>query len=231
MSDEVAADHSGIPMPSLEKKPSAYNEVSNLLLARLGLEMPTANVQWLGEVLVSARRNEANRPSKPSLTKQITQLRDAARDVREALASQYILSRLAARDRGFLEKWSDIWTDMVDLHNTAEAALLTIPKKKGRARSATPEEISPRATCALLVADLFELSGHKRPRPTNAGAHAIAGALWLASGGDPWTGHAKNPASWRPYFHEITKASLGYRQALRAFVRMRLGLGTENQAK
>jgi hypothetical protein len=229
MPDEVAADHSGILVPPREKRPPTYNEVSNLLLARLGLEMPAATVEWFGKVLVSARRNEESRPSKPGMTGRITRLRDAALEISEALVSPPVLNRLAAGDRSFLAKWPDCWVDVEHVHQAAEAALLTIPKRKGRGRSATPEEISPRATCALLVAELLELSGHKRPRPTNAGAHAITDALWLASGGDPWTGHAKNLASWRPYFREITKASPGYRQALRAFVRMRLS--TEKQAK
>jgi hypothetical protein len=139
------------------------------------------------------------------------------------LVSPHVVSRLAAGDRSFLAKWPDCWTDMAHLHQAAEAALLTIPKGKGRARSATPEEISARATCALLVAELFELSGRRLPQPNNARAHAIAEELWLASGGPPWTGHAKNLASWRPYFFEITRASPGYRQILRSFVRTRLG--------
>jgi hypothetical protein len=229
MPDEVGADHSGIPVPPREKKPSTYNEVSNLLLARLGLEMAAATIEWFGKILVSARSDEAKRPNRPGLTRQITRLRDAALEISEALVSPPVVSRLVAGDRSFLAKLPDCWADIVDLRQAAEAALSTIPKGKGRTRSATPEEISPRATCALLVAELFEVSGKERPKPTNAGAQAIAEALWLASGGDPWTGHAKNLESWRRYFREIARASEGYRQAIRAFVRMRLG--TEKQAK
>jgi hypothetical protein len=228
MPDEVTADHSGILEPPCEKKPPTYDEVSNLLLARLGLEMPAANVKLLGEILVTARRNEDNRPSKPSLTRQLTRLRDASLLIREALESPPLLSRLHVGDPSFLTKHPDYWTDMGQLHQGAEAALLTIPRGKGRTRSATPEEISPRANCALLVAELFELAGRERPRPNSPRAHLIAEAFWLASGGPPWTGHAKNLASWRPYFQEVTRASLGYRQALRELVRLRHG--TELQA-
>jgi hypothetical protein len=224
MPDEVAGKHGGILMPPCEKKPSTYNEVSNLLLAQLGLEMPAVNVKLLGDVLVGARRNEAKRPSRPDLTKRITELRDAAHEISDALVSPPILSWLAEARPDLYEKWRDHRADTQDLAQTAEAALLLVPKGKGRARSATRREISSRATCALLVIELFELSGKKLPPPTSARAHAISEALWLASGGPPWTGHAKSLASWRRYFVESTEASPEHRQVLREFVRRRLSV-------
>jgi hypothetical protein len=212
MSDEVAAKYSG---------------VSKLLSDQLGLKMAAANFKLLDAILVSARQNEDNRPNKPSLTRQITEALAAAIKMGEALASPPVLSWLKAADPGFLAKQPDYWSDIVELQQTFEAALLITPKGRGRARSATPEEISPRATCALLVAELFELAGQERPRPRNATAHTIAEALWLASGGPPWPGHAKDLASWRPYFDEMKRASLDYRQVLRSLVRTRHG--TEKQ--
>lgn len=222
MPDEVVPVHSNILAAQHEAKPPTYNEVSNLLLTHLRLKMSEANVRLLCEVLVSARRNEANRPNRPGLTKQITRVRDATRVVQRALVSEPVLNRLRAGDPSFLAKWPDYWACVTDIDRTTEAGLATIPKK-GRARSATPEEISPRANCSLLVTELFGLSGHEHPRPTNTKAQTIAEALWRASGGPPWTGHAKNLASWRPYFREMTRASEGYRQALRSLVQMRLG--------
>jgi hypothetical protein len=215
MPDEVAGDHSEIPV-------ARFEEVSNLLLVQLGLKMPAINVKLLCKVLVGARANEANRPNKPGMTRIIARLRDAALEISTALESPHVLSRLAAGDRSFLAKWPDCWTDMAHVHQAAEAALLTIPRERG-ARSATPKEISARATCALLVALLFELSGKKWPRPTSARTHAVAEALSLASDGPAWVGHAKNLASWRPYFREISGASLEYQLALRTFVVIRLG--------
>ena len=163
MPDEAAADHSGIPVP-----PPAYNKVSDLLLAHLGLKMPAANVKWLGEHLVSARRNEADRPSKPDLTERFTKLHDAAREISDALASPPILSWLAEARPDLYEKWWDHAASVRDLAQTAEAALLLVPKGKGRARSTTRREISPRATCALFVVEMFALSGRELPPPTNA---------------------------------------------------------------
>jgi len=224
MPDEVAADHSSILATLCEDKPPTYNDVSDLLLAQLGLEMPAVNVKLLGDILVGARRNEAKRPSRSDLTERITELRDAAHEISDALVSPPILSWLAEARPDLYEKWRDHWADTQDLAQTAEAALLLVPKGKGRARSTTPREISPRATCALFVIEMFELSGKKLPPPTSARAHAIAEALWLASGGPPWTGHAKNLASWRRYFVESTEASPGHRQVLRGFVRRRLSV-------
>jgi len=224
MPDEVAADHSSILATLCEDKPPTYNDVSDLLLAQLGLEMPAVNVKLLGDILVGARRNEAKRPSRSDLTERITELRDAAHEISDALASPSILSWLAEARPDLYEKWPDHWAATQDLAQTAEAALLLVPKGKGRARSTTPREISPRATCALFVIEMFELSGKKLPPPTSARAHAIAEALWLASGGPPWTGHAKNLASWRRYFVESTEASPEYRQVLREFVRRRLSV-------
>jgi len=222
MPDEVAADHSNGGAANAHLMPPTYKEVSKLLLAQLGLEMPAVNVRFLGEILVGAHRNEANRPSRSDLTERITKLRDAAHETNDALVSAPILSWLAEARPDLHEKWPDHWATTQDLAQAAEAALLLVPKGKGRARSATRREISPRATCALLVVELFELSGKKLPPPTNARAHTIAEALWLASGGLPWTGHAKNPASWRRYFLESREASPGYREVLREFVRRRL---------
>jgi hypothetical protein len=217
MPDEATADHSGILVT-----PPTYKEVSNLLLDCLGLEMPAANVKLLGGVLVGARRNEASRPSRPDLTDRITKLRDAAREISDALASPPILSWLAEARPDLFEKWPDHLAATQDLIQAAEAAWGLVPKGRGRARSTTRREISPRATCALFVNEMFELAGRKRPATTSTRAHAIAEALWLASGGPPWTGHTKDPASWRRYFVETTEASPGYRQALREFARRRL---------
>ena len=223
MPDEVAADHSGILVPP------TYKEVSSLLL-ELGLEMPAANVKWLGDLLVSSRRNEASRPSRSDLTDRITKLRDAAREISDALALPPILSWLAEARPDLIEKWPDHWAATQDLIQAAEAAWRLVPKGRGRARSTTRREISPRATCAVFVNEMFGLAGRKRPAATNTRAHAIAEALWLASGGPPWTRHAKDPASWRRYFVEATEASPGYRQVLREFVRKRL-LSTELSVK
>jgi len=223
MPDEVAADHSGIPMPPSEKKP-LYDQLSKLLTSHLGLEMPAANVKLLGEVLGGAHRNEAKRPSRSGLIESLTELCDAAHKISNALVSGPILSWLAEARPDLHEKWPDHWVDNQDLAQAAEAALLLVPKGGGRTRSATPREISPRATCALFVVEMFELSGKKRPSSSDAKAHAIAEALWLSSGGLPWTGHAKNLASWRRYFDETTKASPGYRDVLREFVRRRLSV-------
>lgn len=215
MPNEVVANHSGIVVP-----PPAYNEVSELLLAQLGLKMPAANVEVLFKILGSAHRNETERPSKPSLAEQLTRLRDNALGVQQALASSPILHWLNKADPELLAKQLDYWTDMDKVWQAAETAVLMTPKE-GRGRSATPEEISPRAVCALLVAELFELSGQEQPRPTTRKAHAIADVLWRASGGRPWTG--QDLASWRRYFGEMTRARPEYRQALRSLVRMRRG--------
>jgi hypothetical protein len=198
-----------------------YEDVANLLSNDLGLVMPAGNLESLGRVLANARSYEANQPSRPEMTKRIRRLHCATLEVREALESPHILSRLALGGQEFLEKWQDFWADMMTLNQVAEAALLTIPKGKGRTRSSTPQEISARAVCALIVSEIFEASSRKPPGSNNTKAHAIAEALWKASGGPSWTGHAKSLASWRPYFDEVGAASPIYRQTLRVIVRRR----------
>jgi hypothetical protein len=198
-----------------------YEDVANLLSNDLGLAMPAGNLESLGRVLANARSYEANQPSRPEMTKRIRRLHCATLEVREALESPHILSRLALGGHGFLEKMPDYWADMMTLNQIAEAALLTIPKGKGRTRPSTPKEISPRAVCALVVSEFFEASCRRPPGSNNTKAHAIAEALWKVSGGPSWTGHAKSRASWRPYFDEVGAASPIYRQALRVIVRRR----------
>jgi hypothetical protein len=185
MPDEVAADHSSILATLCEDKPPTYNDVSDLLLAQLGLEMPAVNVKLLGDILVGARRNEAKRPSRSDLTERITELRDAAHEISDALASPSILSWLAEARPDLYEKWPDHWAATQDLAQTAEAALLLVPKGKGRARSTTPREISPRATCALFVIEMFELSGKKTPSTDECQSPCdrrgiVAGFWWTA---------------------------------------------------
>jgi hypothetical protein len=198
---------------------SNYQATADLLREHLALVMSTGDLEVLGKLLASARENDGRRPSRVETMGEFKRLRDAASAITDALSSPYILNWLAEGDDSFPRKFQDIWVNNLEFQSMAEAALRTIPPGRGRTGSATASEISPRATCALIVSEFFAASGRKRPRPTADIAHTLAEALWSASGGPPWTGHAQNLASWRPHFIAAEKVS--QTQPLREFVRLR----------
>jgi hypothetical protein len=201
---------------------SDYQAAADLLREHLALVMSTGDLELLAKLLASARRNDGRRPSRAEMIRIFETIRDAASTINDALSSPHILNRLAEGDDNFPRKFTDIWGNNLDLLTMVEAARRTIPTGPGSGGSATASEISPRAICALIVSELFAASGRERPRPTSVIAHTLAEALWSASGGPPWTGHAQNLASWRPHFIAAEEVSQTYQQAiLREFVRFR----------
>lgn len=201
---------------TLPIKPAGGSLLAEAAKQIFGAEPPAWLVHNLGlacVVLKTAR-------DKPPLTvcemrKQLISARTAAKTLEITIADPKILARIVSN--GIAEHWryDELFAQLLEVQHFIAVTLQTLPAGKGRRGSATAAEISARPTCALFVYESWKEFQGSPPKPTNRKAHLAASALWAASGGPPFEGHANSDGSWRDHFVKQSGASASYRHALR----------------
>ena len=174
-----------------------------------------------GAVLKTARQNEAKRPSRKTMKKRLADLRKAAGIVVAAFEDPQTVTMLSAftPDPGCL---SDIWAGNSDVVAAAERAESSLAATSGPDHARVRSEIQPQVVCAVIISIVIERFSGTYPTGRSKCDQMAAEALWQASGGPEFTGHARiNPISWENAFKGRINASPGFLSALQAMLRNR----------
>jgi hypothetical protein len=174
-----------------------------------------------GEVLETARQNEAKRLGRKAMKKRLVDLRKATAIVMAALDDPHMFTMLSHHTPG-QELNPDIWCGLSDVAAAAEGAELSLSTTTGPDRARVPAEVPPRVVCAMIVSIVMRYLGRRLPTGRAADDQNAAEALWRASGGPEFSGHARtNVISWEHAFRRMIKAKPEFQMALKSMLRNR----------
>jgi hypothetical protein len=181
-----------------------------------GLIAPTNTPAWLATLLrdwaPSIRLDRSvheMQPTKAKMREQLTQMANAATILQRGLSYSPTKEFLELEGHVHIENISGFnHTLRVIGEGAALAAAspriaVTAGKaKKGRGKALPSGAISPKAFCALIVAETWAYLRGEHPAPRNQEAAAAADAYWRASGGTTKSWGSDPRTGWSYHFKE-----------------------------
>jgi hypothetical protein len=180
-----------------------------------GLIAPTNAPAWLTTLLrdwvpsiMLDRGVHMVQPTKAEMRDQLTQMADAAAILQRGLSNVSTKEFLELEGGVHIENFGglDHTLRVVGERAALSAASPRIAAagkaKKGRGRALPSGAISPKAFCALIVAETWAHLRGDQPAPRNQEAAAAADAYWRASGGTTQSWGSDPLTSWSYHFKE-----------------------------
>jgi hypothetical protein len=178
---------------------------------------PVDTPPWLATMLSNwaaslalDRGVNANQPTKAKMRERLTQARDAAAFLLQAL--QDTPTREFLEHEGFIriDNLGGLYDTLQKISERAALAAASpqISKtsttaKKGAGKARPANAYSPEAFCAVIISEIWKYVHNEYPAPRNPKAAAAAETYWRASGGLAKRRWGSNPlGSWRYRFEQ-----------------------------
>ena len=186
-----------------------------------GLIAPTNASPWLVALLrdwapsiMLDRGVHAIQPTKAKMRKQLTKMAEAAAILQRGLSDSSTKEFLELEGSvhieniGGLDHTLRVIGERAALAaNSPRIAAAAGKAKKGRGKALPSGAISPKAFCALIVAETWAHLRGDHPAPRNQEAAAAADAYWRASGGTTQSWGSDPLTSWSYHFKEARSAA------------------------
>jgi hypothetical protein len=191
-----------------------FEEIARLIAPSAGAPawLPTYLRSWAPSLMVDWRVH-AMQPKKSKMKKRMNEIQDAATVLLHMLGDVPIKEflevegRLKIENVGGLEHVLKGVSEGAKIAAESLASTATGATKPGRGKAVPRSAISPKAFCALIVAEAWAHLHGDYPAPRNQQAAAAAQALWLSVGGTTSSWGSDPLTGWTYYFTEARSES------------------------
>jgi hypothetical protein len=188
---------------------TSFEEIARLIAPSAGVPpwLPTYLRNWAPSLLID-RHVHAMQPKKTKMKRRMKEIQDAAAVLLDMLGDVptkeflEIEGRLQIENVGGLEHVLKGISGGAKIATESLVSTATGATKPGRGKALPRSAISPKAFCALIVAEAWAHLHADYPAPRNQRAAAAAQALWQSVGGTTSSWGSDPLTGWSYYFTE-----------------------------